>query len=67
MIDIQDIKKLQLNKNDTLVLKLDEMPGWEFDKKASHAYQYLRSLYKDNKILILDSKTTLAVLEEKTI
>ena len=67
MIELEDIKKLQLNKNDTIVIKLKDMTEWEFSKQASFAYSYLKDLFPDNKVLILDNGSTLAVLAEETI
>lgn len=64
MIQLEDIKRLTLKKDETLVIQLPmELDDAKFPELAINVERYLREMYPDQKLLILDKSTQLSVIK----
>lgn len=64
MIQLEDIKRLTLKKDETLVIQLPmELDDAKFPELSINVERYLREMYPDQKLLILDKSTQLSVIK----
>ena len=60
MIDIQDVKRINLHQGDVLVV---QVKGVISKSQADMMRDWLRDVFKDNRVLVVDEKVSLMVVD----